>query len=217
MSNSFELHAEPRTDLGSGASRRLRQANKVPAVVYGANKAPQAVAIGHNELAHALENEAFYSHILSLKTGEGEERVVLKDLQRHPSKPKILHVDLQRVSEKQKLHMHIPLHFVGDEVAPGVKEGGIVTHHMIDIEVTCLPKDLPEYIEVDVSGLGLNESVHLSEVALPAGVEIVGLSQGPEYDLSVASIHHARAAKEEEEEGAAGEGETGAEAEGGTA
>jgi len=217
MSISFELHAEPRTDLGSGASRRLRRANKVPAVVYGASKAPQAVAIGHDELAHALENEAFYSHILSLKTGDGEERVVLKDLQRHPSKPRIVHVDLQRVSETQKLHMHIPLHFVGDELAPGVKEGGgIVTHHMIDVEVTCLPKDLPEYIEVDVSGLGLNESVRLSEIGLPSGVDIVGLSQGPEYDLPVASIHHARAATEEEGE-AAGEGETGAEAAGGEA
>lgn len=216
MSVSFELHAEPRTDLGSGASRRLRRTDKVPAVVYGASKAPQAVAIGHNELVHALENEAFYSHILSLKTGGGEERVVLKDLQRHPSKPKILHVDLQRVSEMQKLHMHIPLHFVGEAAAPGVKEGGIVTHHMIDVEVTCLPKDLPEYVEVDISGLGLNAAVHLSEIALPSGVEIVGLSQGPEYDLPVASIHHARAAKEEEA-GAAGEGETGAEAEGGAA
>jgi len=216
MSISFELHAEPRTDLGSSASRRLRQANKVPAVIYGANKAPQAVAISHNELAHALENEAFYSHILSLKTGDGEERVVLKDLQRHPSKPKILHLDLQRVSETQKLHMHIPLHFIGGEVAPGVKEGGMVTHHMIDVEVTCLPKDLPEYIEVDVSGLGLNDSVHLSEIALPSGVEIVGLLQGPEYDLPVAGIHHVRVAKEEEE-GAAEEGATGAEAEGGAA
>ncbi|MDH5191902.1 MAG: 50S ribosomal protein L25/general stress protein Ctc [Gammaproteobacteria bacterium] len=200
MAISFELNAEARTDVGKGASRRLRREEKVPAVVYGAGKDAVSLTMQHNELMHALENEAFYSHILDLKVNGKGEQVILRDLQRHPSKPRILHADFQRVSASEKIHMHVPLHFIGEEVAPGVKiDGGIVSHLKNDVEITCLPKDLPEYIEVDISNLGLNESVHLSELKLAAGVEIPELALGEEHDHAVVSIHLPRAAKEAEE------------------
>ncbi len=209
----FELNAEPRTDVGKGASRRLRLTNKVPAIVYGAAREPEMLTLVHHEINHALENEAFYSHILDLKIGGKAQKVVLRDLQRHPNKPQILHVDFQRVSASEKLHMNVPLHFVGDDVAPGVKtDGGIVSHLMNDVEVICLPKDLPEYLEVDLTNLELNQSIHLSELKLPSGVEIPALAQGPEHDMSVVSIHLPRAAKEEEEEVPAEEAAEGEEA-----
>ena len=218
MSLSFELEASIRQDLGKGASRRLRRDNRVPAIIYGGNVAPTALTMDHDKVLHSLEHEAFYSHILTVKIDGKSEKAVLKDLQRHPYKPVIMHLDLQRVSEDEKLRMHVPLHFTGEEVAPGVKQGGGVISHLInDVEITCLPKDLPEYIEVDVSGLQLNETVHLSDLKLAAGVELVELQHGPEHDLPVVSIHLPRGAKEAEvEEGeaaAAGEGETGGEGE----
>ena len=204
MSISFELNAQARKDVGKGASRRLRREDKVPAVLYGAGKDVVSLTMAHNEIMHALENEAFYSHILDLKVDGKGEQVILRDLQRHPSKPRIMHVDFQRVSATEKIHMHVPLHFLNEETAPGVKVGGgIVSHLMIDVEVSCLPKDLPEFIEVDLAALELNGSIHMSELKLPAGVQILELTHGEAHDHAVVSIHLPRAAKEATEEEAA--------------
>jgi large subunit ribosomal protein L25 len=213
MSESFVIEAEPRTDLGKGASRRLRQEGKVPGVIYGAGKEPASISLEQNVLLHQLENEAFFSHILTVKVGKKEEQAILKDLQRHPSKPIVLHVDLQRVSAKEKIRVHVPLHFLNEDSAPGVKAGGLVSHHITEVEVSCLPKDLPEFIEVDLGGMDLDTNVHLSDISLPSGVELVELSHGEGHDQSVVTIHLPRGAKEEEAEveeaAAAGEGEEG--------
>jgi large subunit ribosomal protein L25 len=205
MSISFEVQAETRDDMGKGASRRLRRAGLLPAIIYGAHKEPTMITLGHNELIKNLEHEAFYSHVLDLKLGKKKEKVVLKDLQRHPSKPFILHVDFLRVSAKEKLRMHVPLHFMNEETAPGVKQGGRVSHTLTDIEVSCLPKDLPEYIEVDMSEVEIGQAIHLSELALPKGIEIPALAQGADQDAVVVSIHAAKVVSEDEEE-EAGEG-----------
>lgn len=197
MSNVFELIAETRNDMGKGASRRLRRrADKVPAIIYGGESSPLPLMVDHNHLLKALENEAFYSHILTVKVDGKPEKAVLKALQRHPSKPRIIHMDLLRITGKEKIYMRVPLHFLGEEKAPGVKEGGIVSHLLSDIEVHCLPDNLPEYIEVDVANLALGESIHLSHLTLPKGVELVELNHG--HDLPVASIHLPRAAIAEE-------------------
>ncbi len=197
MSVSFELTAEPRTELKSTASRRLRRAGKLPGILYGGAKAPQAVTFDHNDVLVQLQHEAFYSHILTVKINGAEEKVVLRDLHRHAFKPRLLHIDLQRVSESEKLHVHVPLHFMGEDIAPGVKKGGgIVSHQVIEVEVSCLPKHLPEYIEVDLSQLDVGDSVHLSDLKLPEGVEILALHRGHEHDMSVATIIIPRAAVE---------------------
>ncbi len=201
--SDFVVVAEKRTDVGKGASRRLRRADKVPAVVYGGSAEPESLTVDHNELIKQLEHEAFYSSILTLEVGGKKSKAVLKDLQRHPYKPKVLHMDLQRVDPKEKLHMHVPLHFIGDDVAPGVKAGGLLSHSMTDLEVSCLAKDLPEYLEVDVSSMEIGDVLHISDVKLPKGVESVALSHGPDHDLPVATMHKTRGASEE----AAAEGE----------
>jgi large subunit ribosomal protein L25 len=191
----FEIEANVRHDIGKGASRRLRREEKVPGVIYGGGKEPVPLTLEHNKLSKALDNEAFYSHILSLKSGQDSERVILKDVQRHPFKPRILHVDFQRVRSDEKLHMHVPLHFVGSEDAPGVKDaGGLLSHIMSDIEISCFPDDLPEYVEVNVSDMQLNQILHLSDIKLPKGVEIVALTQG--NDKPVVSVHIPRVVEE---------------------
>jgi large subunit ribosomal protein L25 len=205
MAISFELNAEPRTESGKGASRRLRRTGKVPAILYGAGKDPESLSLLHNELLRNLGHEAFYSHILSVKIGGNETQAILRDLQRHPSRPVVLHVDLQRVRMTEKLKTHVPLHFKGQEVAPGVKAGGLVTHELIDVLVECLPKDLPEYIEVDISGMQVGDSIHLSELAVPAGVTLVELARGEGHDTAVVSIHAKRGAEEAEAPPAEGE------------
>jgi large subunit ribosomal protein L25 len=194
----FELDAEVRTDIGKGASRRLRHTNKVPAVVYGAEQAAASLTLDHNKVITALSHEAFYSHILTLNIAGKSEQVILKDIQRDPAKPRIHHMDFLRIRADQKLHMHIPLHFIGEAKAPGVAEGGVVYHTMSDVEISCLPANLPEYIEVDVSTLGMDETLHLSDLKLPKGVELVALSHGVEgHDLSVVSIHKPRGMEED--------------------
>lgn len=196
----FNITAEVRDDLGKGASRRLRREGKIPAVVYGGNKDPQSLTLDHDDFYHHLEHEAFYSHILSLEVGGKKEKVVLKDLQRHPAKPFVTHADFLRVSAKEKLRMQVPLHFLGEDVAPGVKiGGGMISHNITEVEVSCLPKDLPEYLEVDMSEVELEQSVHLSDIPLPKGVELVELSHGAEHDQAVAAIHKTRGSMEEEE------------------
>ena len=158
-------------------------------------------------MMHNLENEAFYSHILTLKVGNEEEQVILKDLQRHPAKPRIMHADFMRVNAKEKLHLHVPLHFINEDKCPGVKAGGLVTHSITEVEIACLPQDLPEYLEVDLSNLELDGSLHLSDITLPSGVEVVELSHGEDHDQAIAAVHMPRGAKEsDEEEGAAEEG-----------
>ncbi len=201
MADMFQLSAEVRSNHGKAASRRLRRTEeRVPGVVYGAGKEPASISLSHNELNRALQNEAFYSHILTLAINGNQEKVVLKDLQRHPYKAQLIHIDFQRVSATEKLYMNVPLHFIGEDTAPGVKlEGGQVSHLMNDIEIRCLPADLPEYIEVDISKLGMDEAIHLSEIKLPKGVEIVALTQGKEQDQSVVSIHRPHIIAEPEE------------------
>ncbi len=189
MSKKYDLVAEMREDQGKGASRRLRRQGKVPAIIYGAGRPPRNLAFDHNKVIKELENEAFYSSILSIKVGDKSQAAVVKDIQRHPAKRQILHMDFQRIVEDEKIRMNVPLHFIGEDVAPGVKqEGGSVSHLMTDVEVSCLPKDLPEYLEVDVAGLGLNEMLNMSDIKLPEGVEIPALAQGEDQDKAIVSI-----------------------------
>lgn len=190
----FEVEANVRHDMGKGASRRLRREKQVPGVVYGGKKEPTLLSLDHNKLIKSLSHEAFYSHILTLKTGTDSDRVILKAVQRHPYKPVIMHVDFQRINMNEKLHMHIPLHFIGENNAQGVKEGGLVSHIMIDVEVSCLPADLPEFIEVDISDMALNDIKHLSDIKLPKGVEIIALTH--DDDKPVVSIHLPRVEEE---------------------
>jgi len=187
---TFELTVEPRTVLGKGASRRLRRMeNKIPAIIYGDEKEAHSVMIEHRFITKALENEAFYSHILTLNEGNKKHKVVLKALQRHPYKAQILHADFMRVSAKKSITMHVPVHFIGEETCPGVKLGGMVTHHMVELEVRCLAKDLPEFLEVDLTNAELDQIIHLSDIEAPKGVEIMALVHHPENDLPIASIH----------------------------
>jgi len=191
---AFEVEASVRHDMGKGASRRLRREKKVPGVVYGGTKEAISLSLEHKDLVKSLENEAFYSHILTLKTGKDSDRVILKAVQRHPFKPTILHVDFQRINMNEKLHMHIPLHFVGAEEAPGAKEGGMISHIMSDVEVVCLPNDLPEFIEINISDMAMNGILHLSDIKMPKGVEIVALTH--DDDKPVVSIHMPRIEEE---------------------
>lgn len=191
---SYEIEASLRQDVGKGASRRLRRTEKVPAVVYGGGKAAASLIMEHKTIARALENESFYSHILTLKTGSDAEKVILKAVQRHPYKPRIQHVDFQRIRADEKLQMHVPLHFTGGETAPGVKEGGIVSHLSSDVLVSCLPANLPESITVDISNVALNQTLHLSDISLPAGVELVDLLHN--NDKGIVSIHVPRIEEE---------------------
>ncbi len=209
MSNvDFTLSAEVRTDLGKGASRRLRHANKVPAIIYGAGKEPMSITLEHHKLANNLENEAFYSHILTIDVDGSSEKAVLKDLQRHPAKPVILHADFLRVSDTEKLKMNVPLHFINEESAPGVKAGGVLTHNLTEVEIQCLPGNLPEYLEVDMAGVEMEQIIHLTDIKLPEGVELVELSHGEGHDQAIAAIHKTRASKDADtEEGAEGEAE----------
>lgn len=202
---AFEINAEPRDARGRAKSRRLRREGKVPAVVYGGSSEPVALTLDHNALKHQLDNEAFYSHIISLKiAGGGTEDVVLRDLQRHPSRPFVQHVDLLRVVAGEVLRMAVPVRFTGEEKAPGVlEEGGILSRNLNEVEVECLPRDLPEYIEVDCSALTLHDAVHLSDLTLPDGVTLIDLSQDEDEDLTVVSVQLPRAAVEEEDEEAA--------------
>lgn len=194
----FELSATTRESLGTGASRRLRRLeNRVPAILYGAGEPPKPLSFDHNQLLRALENEAFYSHILTINVDGQAQKAVLKDLQRHPYKSRIVHVDLLRITAKEKITMSVPIHFKGENTAPGVKEnGGVLNRLLNNVEVRCLPDALPEYIEIDVSRLGLDEAIHLSQIPLPKGVELIALTH--DDDLPVVNIHIPRAVTEEE-------------------
>ena len=189
MKTEFELTAEPRDGTGRGACRRLRRSGRIPGILYGADQEATAISLDHNQLTHQLKNEAFYSHILTLNLGREKQKVVLKDLQRHPYKPLIMHIDLQRIQEKEKLTMRVPLHVINEDKCPGVKlENGIVTTLMSDLEVVCYPKDLPEYIEVDIGELHVGDSVHLSDIRLPPDVELYLLISGGDPRQGVVSV-----------------------------
>src|ERR1700690_645348 len=195
MKTSFELIAEFRQDQGKGAGPRLRRDGKVPAILYGGQAGARTLCVSHQKLIVMLENERFYSTILNLKVGEESQAAILKDVQRHPYKNAVLHIDFQRVSDSEKIRINIPLHFKGAAVSPGVKsQGGIVFHMRNDVEVSCLPKDLPEFIEVDISSLSLNESIHLSQLKIPPGVQLVDLAK---EDAAVVAIHSPRAEEPE--------------------
>ncbi len=208
MSNSFELTAELRDDTGKGASRRLRHANLVPAIIYGAHQDPVMITLPQNEFIHNLEQEAFYSHVLSIKLGRKKEKVILKALQRNPSKPFIMHADFLRIDEKEVIRVHVPLHFINESSAPGVKAGGRASHTLTDVEVSCLPKDLPEFIEVDMAAMEVGQALHLSGLVLPKGVDIPALAQDASHDLAVVSIHAARVVEADDAADTEDNGET---------
>ncbi len=207
MAEEFDLIADIRKDQGKGASRRLRHEGKVPAIIYGAGRPPRALTFDHNKVLKQLENESFYSSVLNIKVGGKSQAAIVKDIQRHPAKRQVMHMDFQRIVEDEVIRMNVPIHFLGEDVAVGVKEGGgKVSHLMTDVEVVCLPKDLPEYLDIDVSELELDALLYMSDLQLPEGVEIPALAQGDEANRPVVSIHVIKEIViEEEEELAAGE------------
>ncbi len=205
----FSINAQLRSAAGKGENRRMRRSGRVPAVIYGGNGEAVSLSLDHNEVSHHLENEAFYSHILTMDVDGKEEMVILRDLQRHPSKPQILHMDFFRVTADREITVNVPLHFLNEETCIGVKQqGGIVSHLQKDVEISCLPKHLPEYLEIDISGLELGHSLHLSDVVLPEGLTIVALTHGGASDHAIVAVIKPKVAlREDEAEAEAGEGE----------
>jgi len=203
---SIVLNAETRDDMGKGASRRLRHANKLPAIVYGAGKDPQNLTLEQKEVQYHLQNEAFYTQVLELNVGGKKQDVLLRDLQHHPYRLDVLHMDLQRVEAKKEVHVNVPLHFINEDVAPGVKtEGGAINHVVTEVVIACLPKDIPEFIEVDLGEMHMGDIFHLTDLKMPAGVEVLALRQGEEHDSAIASIHVRKVVEEHEEIEEAGE------------
>ena len=194
---SIEFTAFPRATEGRGASRRMRRAGKAPGIVYGGVATPTSIELDHNALFHALRNEAFHSSILTMKLDGAATKVLLRDVQMHPFRNEILHVDFQRIDEDKKIHMKVPLHFVNAEISPAVKtNGAIVSHVITDANISCLPRDLPKFIEVDLSMLEVGHSIHVSALKLPDGVTVVTRGR---KDPVVATAVVPRAAVETEE------------------
>ena len=200
MSTNFTINAKSREDTGKGASRRLRRlTGEVPAIIYGGKKDAEKISILHKDITKALENDAVYSSIISLSIDGKAEDTIIKDIQRHPAKQIILHMDFLRVSKTTKLQTRVPLNFINEDICVGVKlGGGLIAHTMTDIEVSCLPKDLPEAIDVDMAEVDVGQIVHLSDLTLPNGVESVSLSQGADYDLTVATVNKQKAVEIDE-------------------
>ena len=193
MATQHIITGSSRKDEGKGASRRLRRSGQIPAVVYGAHQDPQSVQIDHNQILLASQHEWFYSAILDLDVDGKAQKVILRDMQRHPYKQLIMHLDFQRVSENEAIRVNVPLHFLNQEKSVAGKTSGVVvTHELNEVEISCLPKDLPEFIEVDLSGLQIGQIMHLSELKLPVGVEIPELRLGKEHDVAVVVAKHAR-------------------------
>lgn len=198
-STEFDFTATTRNETGKKAARRLRSEHKIPAVVYGADKKPQAIFLQQNDVRKALSHEAVFSHILNLIVDGKSEKVILKAMKRHQTKPLVMHMDFFRIKAGEKITMNVPLHFIGEEECPGIKEGGVVSHLLNDIELKCLPENLPEFIEVDISKLELDQSIHLSAISLPKGTELT-IEITEENDPSLASIHRPRVEEEPVEE-----------------
>ena len=194
----FELHADVRSGQGRGAVRRLRREGRIPAIMYGAGKDPLPIEFPENALRRQLSHEAFFSHVLTVKVDGREEKAVIKSLQRHPATERIQHLDLLRVSETQRITMLVPIRFENEEDSPGRRAGGSISHHTTEVEVACLPGDLPEFLAVDARHMNIGDSIHLSQVPLPEGVEVPALAQGPEHDQPVISIQMSRVTEVEE-------------------
>jgi large subunit ribosomal protein L25 len=206
MAKEFDLIAEVREDSGKGASRRLRRSGKVPAILYGAGKAPTAITFDTNQLLRKMEQEAFFSSVLTVKVGPKSQQVILKDVQAHPAKRMVLHVDLQRIVADEKIRMTVPIHFLNEDVAPGVKAGGSISHMMTEVDITCLPADLPEFLDLDVGEVELDQLLRLSDIPLPSGVEIPDLALDNDRDVvSIQIIKEVVEEVEEEEEAMEGE------------
>jgi len=204
MSENFEINAELRSDSGKGASRRLRLEGKLPAIVYGGGKDSVSLTLDQNEMGLHLQHEAFYSHLLTLKIGGKKQKAIMRDIQRHPAKDQIMHIDFLRVSATETINMHVPLHFLNEDIATGVKEqGGVISHLMTDVEISCKANALPEYIEIDLADLEAGNSIHMSEIKMPSGITLAGLAHG---DQAVVNIHMPRGISEEAEEEAPAEG-----------
>lgn len=200
----YHLDANVRTDMGKGASRRLRREDKVPGILYGGEEAPVALTFDHNKINNSADYEAFYSHVLTLNIDGKKVEALVKDMQRHPFKPKITHIDFQRVIAGEELHTNVPLHFINEDKCAAIKdEGGIAEHHVNEVEIHCLPKDLPEYIEVDMADIEMGHTLHLSDITLPKGVSSVELAKEDEtHDLAVVTVKPApKAPVIDEEEG----------------
>ena len=205
MATTHEIKATARNDEGKGASRRLRHAGFVPAVVYGAGQAPQSIQIEHNTILLSAKHEWFFSSVLDLNVDGKVEKVLVRDWQKHPYKLQMLHMDFQRVDQNQAIHLNVPVHFLNQEKSAAAKTSGVViSHNLTEVEVSCLPKDLPEFIELDLTDLKPGDIIHLSQLKLPKGVEIVALHLGADHDIAVVT---ANAVKEEVEEAPAAEGE----------
>jgi large subunit ribosomal protein L25 len=193
MAIEHKISASSRNDEGKGASRRLRRTAKIPAIVYGGTAAPQSIQLEHEKTWVASQNEWFYSSILDLDLDGKVQKVLLRDMQRHPYKQIIMHLDFQRVDENQAIRVAVPLHFLNEDKSPAGKSAEVVvTHELNDVEVSCLPKDLPEFIEIDLSNLSVGDIVHLSDLKLPNGVEIPELKLGKEHDVAIVIAKHGR-------------------------
>ena len=196
MAVEFELNVQPRADLGKGASRRLRRLNDlVPGIIYGGGQDPVAITLSHKDIHRACENEAFFAHIIKLKNADGgTDSAIIKALQRHPAKDRIMHADFLRVQMDHEITVEVPLHFLNEESSLGVKrDGGMVSHVMSSVTIACLPADLPEFIEVDIANLALGDSIHMSDIVLPKGVAIPELALGADHNQVIVSIHATRA------------------------
>jgi large subunit ribosomal protein L25 len=203
MSSDYTVSATARADVGKGASRRLRRLDaQIPAIVYGGKKAPQMLNLIHKDLIRQLNDEAFFTSILTLDIDGQKESVVLKDLQRHPAKLRVLHADFLRVSADTMITLHVPLHFLNEDICVGVKlQGGNISHAATDIEVQCLPKDLPEFIEVDMAAFETGHTVHISDITLPAGVSSTALALGEDHDQAIVTVHAPRGVSDDDEDG----------------
>lgn len=195
MSSVFEFVATSRERVGKSAAKAVRRQGNVPAVIYGGGQAPKTVVLEHNEILKHLVHEAVYSHVLDIVVDGKTEKAILKGIQRHPAKPKVLHMDFMRIDESHKIKVHVPLHFINEATSVGVKKGGVAAHAMVNVEVSCLSGALPEFIEVDLADVDVGGSVHLSDLKLPAGVEIVELTHGSDHDLPVVSIMASKASE----------------------
>ena len=205
MSDQFEVLAEVREDKGKGSSRRLRRlADQIPAIIYGGDKDPQPLTIIRKDLEKSLENESFYSHVLSINVAGKKEKAILKDLQRNPARNSVIHADFMRIDDKVAIKVNVQFHFMNEESSVGVKEqGGLVQHQVTEMEILCLPTDIPEYVEVDMQDVEVGQIVHLSEVKLPAGVTSVALALGDDHDLAIASINAPKGGGDEDEDAVA--------------